>query len=70
MREESKNLGAARGRRRPPHFATAATLQICEATAKGARTLNELLARCDPKALRGREERNWLDAKPVGRELI
>jgi antitoxin ChpS len=33
-------------------------------------TLNELLAECDPKARRTKEEREWLDAKPVGRELI
>jgi antitoxin ChpS len=33
-------------------------------------TLNELLAQCDPKARRSKEEREWLDAKPVGRELI
>jgi antitoxin ChpS len=33
-------------------------------------TLNELLAQCDPKARRTKEEREWLDAKPVGRELI
>jgi len=33
-------------------------------------TLDELLARCDPKAPRTREEREWLDEKPVGAELI
>ena len=33
-------------------------------------TLDELLARCNPKARRSREEREWLDAKPVGGELI
>jgi antitoxin ChpS len=33
-------------------------------------TLNELLAECDPKARRTKEDREWLDAKPVGRELI
>jgi len=33
-------------------------------------TLDELLARCRPKARRTREEREWLDSKPVGRELI
>jgi antitoxin ChpS len=33
-------------------------------------TLDELLAQCNPKAPRGREEREWLDATPVGRELI
>jgi antitoxin ChpS len=31
--------------------------------------LKELLAQCDPKASRARKEREWLDCKPVGREL-
>jgi len=33
-------------------------------------TLDELLAQCNPKAPRSKEEREWLDAKPVGGELI
>jgi antitoxin ChpS len=33
-------------------------------------TLNELLQQCDPNAPRSKEEREWLSAKPVGRELI
>jgi antitoxin ChpS len=33
-------------------------------------TLNELLAQCDPKAPRTRQDRQWLDSKPVGGELI
>jgi antitoxin ChpS len=33
-------------------------------------TLDELLAQCDAKARRTKEEREWLDNKPVGRELI
>jgi antitoxin ChpS len=33
-------------------------------------TLNELLAQCDPKARRPKQEREWLDGKPVGGELI
>jgi len=33
-------------------------------------TLDELLAQCNPKARRGKEEREWLDDKPAGRELI
>ena len=33
-------------------------------------TLNELLAQCDPKAPRGKEDQDWLDSKPVGGELI
>jgi len=32
--------------------------------------LNELLAQCDPRARRGKAEREWLDSKPVGGELI
>ena len=33
-------------------------------------TLDELLAECDPKAPRSREERAWLAGKPTGGELI
>ena len=33
-------------------------------------TLDELLAQCDPKVARTKEERDWLDNKPVGGELI
>lgn len=33
-------------------------------------TLEELLAQCDPSAEPSPEEREWLDAKPVGNELI
>lgn len=33
-------------------------------------TLDELPAQCNPKARRGKEEREWLDDKPVGGELI
>ena len=33
-------------------------------------TLEELLAQCNPKAPRSKEEREWLDSKPVGWELI
>jgi antitoxin ChpS len=33
-------------------------------------TLNELLAQCYPKARRTTEDRSWLDAKPVGHELL
>jgi antitoxin ChpS len=33
-------------------------------------TLDELLAQCDPKAARTREDREWLDNKPAGAELI
>lgn len=33
-------------------------------------TLDELLAQCDPKAARSREDRAWLHGKPAGGELI
>ncbi|HEX4594654.1 MAG TPA: antitoxin [Bryobacteraceae bacterium] len=33
-------------------------------------TLDELLAQSNPKARRGKEEREWLDDRPKGRELI
>jgi antitoxin ChpS len=33
-------------------------------------TLAELLAKCDPKAPRSKEERDWLAGKPVGGELL
>jgi antitoxin ChpS len=33
-------------------------------------TLAELLAQCNPKAPRGKEERQWLHDKPTGGELI
>jgi len=33
-------------------------------------TLDELLAQCNPKARRGRETREWLNAEPMGGELI
>ncbi len=33
-------------------------------------TLDELLAQCNRKAPRTKEERAWLDDKPVGGELI
>jgi antitoxin ChpS len=33
-------------------------------------TLAQLLAQCNPKARRSKSEQEWLDSKPVGRELI
>ncbi|MEO8596974.1 MAG: antitoxin [Candidatus Solibacter sp.] len=33
-------------------------------------TLDELLAQCNPKAVRTKEEREWLDSKPAGAELL
>ena len=33
-------------------------------------TLGELLAQCNPRARRGKEEHEWLDSKPAGGELV
>jgi antitoxin ChpS len=33
-------------------------------------TLQQLLAQCHPKAARTKEDRDWLDNKPVGAELL
>jgi antitoxin ChpS len=33
-------------------------------------TLDELLAQCNPKAPRSRQEREWVTEKPAGTELI
>ena len=33
-------------------------------------TLDELLAQCNPNTRRSKKEREWLDVKPTGRELI
>jgi antitoxin ChpS len=33
-------------------------------------TLDELLAQCDPKAPRTKEDQEWLDSKRLGGELI
>ena len=33
-------------------------------------TLDELLAQCHPKARRSKEDREWLNNRPVGGELI
>jgi antitoxin ChpS len=33
-------------------------------------TLDELLAQCNPKAPRTKEEQEWFHSKPVGGELI
>jgi len=33
-------------------------------------TLDELLAQCDPKAAETKEEREWLNDRPAGDELI
>jgi antitoxin ChpS len=33
-------------------------------------TLDELLAQCNPKAPRSRQDREWIASKPLGGELI
>ena len=33
-------------------------------------TLDELLAQCNPKARRSKQEKEWLASKPVGKELL
>ena len=33
-------------------------------------TLDELLAQCNPKAARTKEESEWLDSGPAGNELL
>ncbi|HTC91677.1 MAG TPA: hypothetical protein VK686_25400 [Bryobacteraceae bacterium] len=33
-------------------------------------TLDQLLAQCNPEARRSKREREWLDSKPLGGELI
>jgi antitoxin ChpS len=33
-------------------------------------TLDELLAKCNPKGRRTKEEQAWLTSRPIGRELI
>ena len=33
-------------------------------------TLDELLAQCNPKARRPKRDKEWLDNKPAGRELL
>jgi len=43
---------------------------VVEPTKRPRYTLDELLAQCNSKARRTKEEREWLDNKPVGRELI
>jgi antitoxin ChpS len=33
-------------------------------------TLDELLAQCNPRAARGKEERDWLSGKRAGAEML
>jgi antitoxin ChpS len=43
---------------------------IVEPQRRSRYTLDELIAQCNPKARRRKADREWLDAPPVGRELI
>lgn len=43
---------------------------VVEPKAKPRYTLDELIAQCDPAADTAPEDREWLDAKPVGNELL
>ena len=43
---------------------------IVEPRRKPQYTLEELLAQCNPKAVRTRGEREWVSGKPVGDELV
>jgi len=43
---------------------------VLELPKRARYTLDELLAQCDSKARRTKEDQEWLDNQPVGRELI
>jgi antitoxin ChpS len=43
---------------------------VVEPQQKPRYTLAELLAKCDPKAPRSKDEREWLADKPAGGEII
>lgn len=43
---------------------------VVEPKARPRYTLDELLAQCDASAELTAEDREWLDAKPIGRELL
>jgi antitoxin ChpS len=43
---------------------------VVESQQRRRYTLDELLAQCNPRARRSKEEHEWLDSKPVGGELI
>ncbi|MYD96431.1 MAG: antitoxin [Gammaproteobacteria bacterium] len=45
-------------------------LLIVEPTKRPGYTLEELLAQCDDAAAPSAEDRAWLDARPVGNELL
>ncbi len=43
---------------------------VVEPTTRPRYALDELLAQCDPSADTAAEDREWLDAKQVGNELL
>ena len=43
---------------------------VVEPSARTRYTLDELLAQCDPAGALTTEDQEWLDAKPVGGELL
>ncbi len=43
---------------------------VVEAQPRPHYTLEELLSQCDGSAKVTREDREWIDAKPIGRELL
>lgn len=43
---------------------------IVEPRRKPRYTMEQLIAKCERKGPRSKEEREWLDSKQVGRELI
>ncbi len=42
---------------------------VVEPRSRRRYTLDELLAQCNPRARRSKEEQEWLDSKPTGGEL-
>ena len=43
---------------------------VVEATKRKRYTLDELLSACDPNAAPDAEDRPWLDAPPIGDEML
>ncbi len=43
---------------------------VVEARRRPRYTLDQLLAQCNPKARRGRRDKEWIESKPIGRELL
>ena len=43
---------------------------VLEPRTRPSYTLDELLAQCDPNAPMEPEDREWLEAEPVGKEII